>query len=60
MPESAEPEWRSAMVDLSEVSLTELADLTEDDESALGQAVRRLADDLAGPGEPIAGFNSAL
>ena len=48
------------MVDLSDLSLTELADLTEDDESALGQAVRRLADDLAGPGEPIAGFNSAL
>lgn len=60
MPESAEPEWRSAMVDLSDLSLTELADLTEDDESPLGQAVRRLADDLAGPGEPIAGFNSAL
>jgi FXSXX-COOH protein len=60
VPDSAEPEWRSAMVDLSGLSLTELADLTEDDDSALAQAVRRLADDLARPGEPIAGFNSAL
>ncbi|MCA2215363.1 FxSxx-COOH cyclophane-containing RiPP peptide [Jidongwangia harbinensis] len=60
MPEDAEPEWRSAMVDLSGMSLAALTDLTEDDDSALAQAVRRLADDLARPGEPIAGFNSAL
>jgi FXSXX-COOH protein len=48
------------MVDLSGMSLAALTELTEDDDSALAQAVRRLADDLARPGEPIAGFNSAL
>ena len=30
------------------------------DDSALAHCLRRLADDLARPGEPIAGFNSAL
>ncbi|AGL14734.1 FxSxx-COOH cyclophane-containing RiPP peptide [Actinoplanes sp. N902-109] len=57
----ATPEWRSAMIDVSELSLTELtaaADPAED--SALAHCLRRLADDLAHPGEPIAGFNSAL
>ncbi|MEV4639258.1 FxSxx-COOH cyclophane-containing RiPP peptide [Actinoplanes sp. NPDC049548] len=51
------------MIDVSELSLTELAaraEADESDESALGRCLRRLADDLARPGEPIAGFNSAL
>ncbi|MFI7598770.1 FxSxx-COOH cyclophane-containing RiPP peptide [Actinoplanes sp. NPDC049681] len=59
----ATPEWRSAMIDVSTLSLTELAaDAEADgtDESALGRCLRRLADELARPGEPIAGFNSAL
>jgi FXSXX-COOH protein len=60
LPDDVEAEWRSAMPDLSGLSLTELTELTEDDDSALGQAVRRLAADLARPDEPIAGFNSAL
>jgi FXSXX-COOH protein len=45
------------MVDLSESSL---AELVEHDDSALARALRRLADDLTRPGEPIAGFNSAV
>jgi FXSXX-COOH protein len=48
------------MVDVSGMSLAELADLTDGEDSALALALRRLADDLADPGEPIAGFNSAL
>ena len=56
--EDAHPQWRSVMVDVSGMSLTDLA--AEDDDSALAQSLRRLADDLAQPGEPIAGFNSAL
>ena len=57
------PEWRSAMVDVSGLSLAELADggaRAGADDSALAHCLRRLADDLARPGEPIAGFNSAL
>ncbi|RSM51813.1 FXSXX-COOH protein [Actinoplanes sp. ATCC 53533] len=59
----AAPEWRSAMVDVTVLSLAELAaDGTPGaaDDSALAHSLRRLADDLAQPGEPIAGFNSAL
>ena len=51
------------MVDVSGLSLTELAAAgapAPADDSALAQSLRRLADDLAHPGEPIAGFNSAL
>jgi FXSXX-COOH protein len=58
--EDAQPEWRSDMVDVSGMSLAELIDLTEDEDSVLALSLRRLADDLADPGEPIAGFNSAL
>jgi FXSXX-COOH protein len=53
-------EWRSEMVDVSGLTLTELTQLTEGDESVLGRSLRRLADDLSDPDEPIAGFNSAL
>jgi FXSXX-COOH protein len=51
------------MVDVSGLSLAELAaagPATTADDSALAHSLRRLADDLARPGEPIAGFNSAL
>jgi FXSXX-COOH protein len=58
--DDAEPEWRSVMVDVSGMSLAELTALAADDDSALAQSLRRLAEDLAAPGEPIAGFNSAL
>jgi FXSXX-COOH protein len=51
------PEWRSAMIDVSESSLPELV---AREDSALDHCLRRLADDLAGPSEQIAGFNSAL
>lgn len=61
----ATPEWRSAMIDVSGLSLAELADLADPAsgppaDGALAHCLRRLADDLARPGEPIAGFNSAL
>lgn len=52
------PEWRSPMVDVSGLSLDDLA--AHADDSALALCLRRLADHLADPGEPIAGFNSAL
>jgi FXSXX-COOH protein len=51
------------MVDVSGLSLAELAGAgppAETDDSVLAHCLRRLADDLARPGEPIAGFNSAL
>ncbi|MEU4214721.1 FxSxx-COOH cyclophane-containing RiPP peptide [Actinoplanes sp. NPDC026623] len=51
------------MIDVSGLSLAELAADTAPhpvDDSALAHCLRRLADDLARPGEPIAGFNSAL
>jgi FXSXX-COOH protein len=50
--------WRSDVVDVSEVSLSDLT--AEAGDSALAHSLRRLAEDLADPGEPIAGFNSAL
>ena len=53
----AEPGWESVMVDVSELSLTELA---VEDDTVLGQCLRRLAEDLERPGGPIAGFNSAF
>ena len=58
--EDAQPEWRSDVVDVSGMTLAELVELTEGDDSALAHSLRRLADDLTRPGEPIAGFNSAL
>lgn len=53
-------EWRSEMIDVSGLTLTELTQITEGDGSVLGRTLRRLADDLNDPDEPIAGFNSAL
>ncbi|MEU4424341.1 FxSxx-COOH cyclophane-containing RiPP peptide [Actinoplanes sp. NPDC024001] len=50
-------EWRSVMIDLADASLAELVDR---DDSTLSRALRRLTDDLTRPGEPIAGFNSAV
>lgn len=55
-----QPEWQSDMVDVSGMTLTELTKLTEGADTALAQSLRRLADDLDRPNEPIAGFNSAL
>lgn len=59
----ATPDWRSDMIDVSGLSLAELtagSTPAGTDDSALAHSLRRLADDLAHPGEPIAGFNSAL
>jgi FXSXX-COOH protein len=46
------------MIDVSGMSLSDLA--AKDGESALAGSLRRLAEDLAHPEDPIAGFNSAL
>ena len=56
--EKQQPEWRSAMIDVAELSLTDLTAETHDD--AFATALRRLADQVTQPAEPIAGFNSAL
>lgn len=53
----AESDLQSIMIDVSGMSLTELAG---EGDGVLAQSLRRLADDLARPGEPIAGFNSAF
>ncbi len=53
-------EWRSAMVDVVDLSLAELAELGHTGDDALAHCLRRLTADLARPDEPIAGFNSAL
>ncbi|MDR6323312.1 FxSxx-COOH cyclophane-containing RiPP peptide [Actinoplanes couchii] len=55
--EGEEPqEWRSVLIDLSEVPV---AEIVERDDSALARAMRRVTDE-ASRSEPIAGFNSAL
>jgi FXSXX-COOH protein len=56
--DDAQPDWRSTMIDVSEMSLSDLA--AEDDNTALANALRRVAANAANPDEPIAGFNSAL
>jgi FXSXX-COOH protein len=58
--EGGQQEWRSDMIDVTGLSLRTLVEATADDDSALAATLRRLADDLATPGEPVAGFNSAL
>jgi FXSXX-COOH protein len=58
--EDREPEWRSDMVDVSGMALADLLELADGDDSTLARSLRRLADDLADPEEPVAGFNSAL
>jgi FXSXX-COOH protein len=58
--EESPRDWESDLVDLSGVSLADLAARAADDDSPLARALRRVADDLADPDEPIAGFNSAL
>lgn len=57
---SGPTEWKSGMVDVSDMSLTELSALAADDESPLAASLRRVADELADGTEQIAGFNSAL
>ena len=58
--EDAPREWCSDRVDVSGMSLADLIALTGGEDSVLALSLRRLAADLADPGEPIAGFNSAL
>ena len=59
--EDGTAEWRSPMVDVSGLSLAELAEsASRGGDTALAGSLRRLADELSDPGEPIAGFNSAL
>ena len=53
-------DWQSGVVDLSGLSLSELRPLLDGDDSPLAATLRRVAGELAGPDEPIAGFNSAL
>jgi FXSXX-COOH protein len=53
-------DWTSGLVDLSDMSLAELAALPDGGDSPLAQSLRRVAEELAGPDDPIAGFNSAL
>jgi FXSXX-COOH protein len=60
VPGEEQPEWRSDMVDVSAMSLRDLTETAEADDSALAASLRRLAADLDRPDEPIAGFNSAL
>jgi FXSXX-COOH protein len=56
--EDSADEWRSPMVDVSGMSLAELK--SREGDSALARAVRRVTEESDEPGEPIAGFNSAL
>jgi FXSXX-COOH protein len=56
--EDGTAEWRSPMVDVSGMSLDDLDE--QENDSALVRALRRLSDERTRPGEPIAGFNSAL
>ncbi|MEU8237657.1 FxSxx-COOH cyclophane-containing RiPP peptide [Actinoplanes missouriensis] len=49
--------WRSVLIDVSRATL---AELVATDDSALAHALRRVTDELDRPGEPIAGFNSAI
>jgi FXSXX-COOH protein len=53
----AEPDWESIMIDVSGMSLTDLAGSGD---TVLAHCLGRLAADLDRPGEPIAGFNSAF
>ena len=55
--DDAEPDWESIMVDVSGMSL---ADLAGSGDTVLAHCLRRLAADLDRPGEAIAGFNSAF
>lgn len=48
------------MVDVSGMTLADLVERSGADNSALARSLRRLSDELDRPGEPIAGFNSAL
>jgi FXSXX-COOH protein len=52
-------DWQSALLDVSGMSLPELAAATAGDDSALAHCLRELAA-AEDQDEPIAGFNSAL
>lgn len=61
--EDGTAEWRSELVDVSGMSVDELSAklaAANEHDSILARALRRVAADLEEPGEPIAGFNSAL
>ena len=60
--EDGSEEWRSPLVDVSDMSLPDLADAVASAgaDTPLARSLRRLADELDDPGEPIAGFNSAI
>jgi len=53
-------EWKSGIVDISDLSLEELGSLPADDASPLAASLRRVAEELTDATEQIAGFNSAL
>lgn len=57
-PGNPQPEWQSALIDVSEMTLTDL--ISPDADTALAHSLRRLAENQNNPAEPIAGFNSAL
>jgi len=56
--EKPQAEWRSSMIDVAGLTLTDLAG--PETPSVLAEALRRVAADLDHPAGPIAGFNSAL
>jgi FXSXX-COOH protein len=56
--ENPQPDWQSPMVDVSGMSLDDLAD--EAIGTALAHSLRLLAETRNNPAGPIAGFNSAL
>ena len=62
--EDGPAEWESVLVDVSDMSLTELSSQAggpaSADDSPLARSLRRVAQELTEPGQPIAGFNSAL
>ena len=53
-------DWPSVLIDVSDLTLADLAARPAGEDSVLARSLRRLADDLADPGQPIAGFNSAI
>jgi len=53
-------DWRSVMVDVSDMSLADLAAVEAAADPALAAALRRVIGQAAGDGDAIAGFNSAI
>ncbi len=59
-PEITPGDWQSVIIDVSDLPLADLLARSADEDSALAGSLRRVAADLAEPGRPIAGFNSAI